>query len=119
MQRSQVTVAATVVLLVLAPSIAAGAVDEHEVTGHPGIDVSVPDTDFQPGEQTSLSVVVLNDGNVTSGSLSNPQLEQQVTTARAVRVSVDDDHDAPVTVKTNERAIAQLPTGRRRRSSSA
>ncbi|MFC7139516.1 COG1361 S-layer family protein [Halosimplex aquaticum] len=111
MQRSQVTVAATVVLLVLAPSIAAGAVDEHEVTGHPGIDVSVPDTDFQPGEQTSLSVVVLNDGNVTSGSLSNPQLEQQVTTARAVRVSVDDDHDAPVTVKTNERAIAQLPDG--------
>ncbi|WP_436928054.1 COG1361 S-layer family protein [Halosimplex amylolyticum] len=111
MQRSQATVAATVVLLVLAPSVAAGAVNDHEITGHPGIDVSVPDTDFRPGEQTSLQVVVLNDGNVTSGSLSNPQLEQQVTNARAVRVSVGDDHDAPVTVKTNERAIAQLPDG--------
>ncbi len=71
----------------------------------------MPDTDFQPGEQTSLQVILLNDGNVTSGSASNPQLEQQVTTARAVRVSVDDDHDAPVSVKTNERAIAQLPDG--------
>ncbi|WP_415380948.1 COG1361 S-layer family protein [Halosimplex sp. TS25] len=111
MQRSQATVVATVVLLVLAPSVTAGAVDEHEITGHPGIDVSVPDTDFQPGEQTSLQVVVLNDGNVTSGSASNPQLEQQVTTARAVRVSVDDDHEAPVTINTNERALAQLPDG--------
>ncbi|WP_459192615.1 COG1361 S-layer family protein [Halosimplex sp. J119] len=111
MQRPQATVVATVVLLVLAPVVGVGAADEHEVTGHPGIDVSVPDTDFQPGEQTSLQVILLNDGNVTSGSASNPQLEQQVTTARAVRVSVDDDHDAPVSVKTNERAIAQLPDG--------
>ena len=110
MERSQVAVVATVVLLVAAPGVV-GAVTDHEVTGNPGIDVSVPNTDVQPGEQTSLRVVVLNDGNVTSGSVSNPQLEREVTTARALRVSVDDDHDVPLTVKTNERAVGQLPDG--------
>ncbi|PSP71095.1 sialidase [Halobacteriales archaeon QH_8_67_27] len=110
MERSQVAVVATVVLLVAAPGVV-GAVTDHEVTGNPGIDVSVPNTDVQPGEQTSLRVVVLNDGNVTSGSVSNPQLEQEVTTARALRVSVDDDHDVPLTVETNERAVGQLPDG--------
>jgi hypothetical protein len=83
---------------------------QQNVTGNPGIDVSVPDTDFVPGARTALQVVLLNDGNVTNGSLSNPGLEQQVTTARAVRVSVG-EHDAPLTVNTNERAIARLPDG--------
>jgi len=110
MERSQVAVVATVVLLVAAPGVV-GAVTDHEVTGNPGIGVSVPNTDVQPGEQTSLRVVVLNDGNVTSGSVSNPQLEQEVTTARALRVSIDDDHDVPLTVKTNEQAVGRLPDG--------
>ena len=111
MQRPHAVLVAVVALLVVSPAIAAGAIDDHEVTGNPGIDVSVPDTEFRPGEQTSLQVVLLNDGNVTNGSLSNPQLEQQVTTARAVRVSVNDSHDVPLTVKTNERALARLPDG--------
>ncbi|PSQ23937.1 sialidase [Halobacteriales archaeon QS_9_67_15] len=96
--------------MIAAPGVA-GAVTDHEVTGNPGIDISVPDTNIEPGEQTSLQVVVLNDGNVTSGSVSNPQLEQEVTTARALRVSIDDDHDVPLTVKTNEQAVGRLPDG--------
>ncbi|WP_135364140.1 COG1361 S-layer family protein [Halosimplex halophilum] len=83
---------------------------QDNVTGNPGIDVSVPDTDFAPGTQTALRVVLLNDGNVTNGSLSNPGLEQEVTTARAVRASVG-EHDAPLTVNTNERAVARLADG--------
>ena len=138
MQRTQLLVVAAVALL-FAASPVAGAVTGHgaddagrtaqssvgadsvalaqqqqqqqdNVTGNPGLDVSVPDTDFAPGAQTSLQVVLLNDGNVTNGSLSSPGLEQQVTTARALRVSVG-DHDAPLTVTTNERAIARLPDG--------
>lgn len=80
------------------------------VTGHPGIDVSVPENEVTPGESLALDLVVLNDGNVTNGSTSNPQLEGTVTTARAVRVRVG-DHDAPLDVSTNERAIARLPDG--------
>lgn len=132
MHRSRALLVTAVALLVVSPAVAAGAVSDHEITGHPGIDVSVPDTDFQPGQQTTLDMVVLNDGNVTNGSLSDPQLEADVTTARAVRVDVgtpqfderetDDEATYPslstgedgagsLTVKTNERAIARLPDG--------
>jgi len=141
MQRTQLFVVASVALLLAASPVAGAVTDQgvadtvetpvpsaaadpadasaaavqqqqqqDNVTGNPGIDVSVPDTDFVPGDRTALQVVVLNDGNVTNGSLSNPQLEQQVTTARALRVSVG-EHDAPLTVTTNERAIARLPDG--------
>ncbi|WP_436909354.1 COG1361 S-layer family protein [Halosimplex marinum] len=141
MQRTQLPVVAAVALLLAAspvagavtdggvagvgtdaPTLAAGSgstgptepaqqqQQQDNVTGNPGIDVSVPATDFAPGERTALQVVLLNDGNVTNGSLSNPALEQQVTTARAIRVSVG-EHDAPLTVNTNERAIARLPDG--------
>jgi hypothetical protein len=140
MQRTQLFVVASVVLLLAASPVAGAVADpapdavgtddpstnavgsadasaavqqqqqQDNVTGNPGIDVSVPDTNFVPGAQTALQVVVLNDGNVTDGSLSNPQLEQQVTTARALRVSVG-EHDAPLTVTTNERAVARLPDG--------
>ncbi|MFB6138833.1 MAG: COG1361 S-layer family protein [Halosimplex sp.] len=132
MQRTQAFLVAVVALLVLAPTVAAGAATDHStptdaasdasnanrqerpqsrnVTGHPGIDISVPNTEFRPGAQTALEIVVLNDGNVTNGSLANPQLEQQVTTARAMRISVG-EHDAPLSVRTNERAIARLPDG--------
>ncbi|QLH81850.1 COG1361 S-layer family protein [Halosimplex pelagicum] len=141
MQRTQLFVVASVALLLAASPVAGAVTDQgvsdpaetgalsgapgpaeasaaaaqqqqqqDNVTGNPGIDVSVPDTDFVPGAQTALQVVVLNDGNVTNGSLSNPQLEQQVTTARALRVSVG-EHDAPLTVNTNERAVARLPDG--------
>jgi hypothetical protein len=140
MQRTQVFVVASVALLLAASPVAGAVTDrapdalgtddpsasatgpadgsaaavqqqqQDNVTGNPGIDVSVPDTDFVPGAQTALQVVVLNDGNVTDGSLSNPQLEQQVTTARALRASVG-EHDAPLTVTTNERAVARLPDG--------
>ncbi|QPV63444.1 COG1361 S-layer family protein [Halosimplex litoreum] len=140
MQRTQLFVVASVVLLLAASPVAGAVADrapdaagtddpstnavdradasaavqqqqqQDNVTGNPGIDLSAPDTDFVPGAQTALQVVVLNDGNVTDGSLSNPQLEQQVTTARALRVSVG-EHEAPLTVTTNERAVARLPDG--------
>jgi hypothetical protein len=116
---------ATVVLLVVGPTTAAGAVGTGElpgqpvttasatqnVTGHPSIQTSVPQNKLVPGEQTSLSIILFNDGNVTNGSMANPQLEERVTNARGVRVRVEDDFDAPVTIDTNERFLAALPDG--------
>jgi hypothetical protein len=110
MQRSQLLVAATVALLLVVPGVAVATATDHEVTGRPGIDVSVPENEVTPGETTAISVVVLNDGNVTSGSVSNPQLEQQVTTARALKARFEES-DAPVSVSTNEQAVATLPDG--------
>ena len=110
MQRSQLLVAATVALLLVVPGVAVATAADHEVTGRPGIDVSVPENEVTPGETTAISVVVLNDGNVTSGSVSNPQLEQRVTTARALKARFEES-DAPVSVSTNEQAVATLPDG--------
>ena len=110
MQRSQFLVVAVVALLVVVPGISLAATQNHEITGRPGIDVSVPENEVVPGESTALTVVLLNDGNVTNGSVSRPQLESQVTTARALTARFD-AHDAPVTVNTNEQAVARLPDG--------
>ncbi|PSQ45154.1 sialidase, partial [Halobacteriales archaeon SW_7_68_16] len=93
------------------PGAAAGTVNHNAVTGQPDLETSVPDTEVQPGEQTALTVIIYNDGRVTDGSPSNPDAEQQVKTARSVRVEVEDDHDAPVTVNTNEQFLASLPDG--------
>jgi hypothetical protein len=86
--------------------------DEVEnVTGHPVIRSSVSDNEFQPGDETSLSLVVFNDGNVTNGSNADETLQNAVTTAQYVRASVEDDHDVPVSVRTNERFLRALPDG--------
>ena len=110
MQRSQLLVVAVVALLLVVPGVSLAASQDHEITGRPGIDVSVPENEVVPGESTALTVVLLNDGNVTNGSVSSPQLESQVTTARTLTASFE-DHDAPITVNTNEQAVAQLPDG--------
>lgn len=109
MQRSQAVTVALVALLVAAPAV--GIAAAQDIEGHPEISVSVPDNEVQPGDETTLGITVINDGNVTTGSVQNAQLENRVTTARAVRVSIEDDHDAPITVHTNEQPIASLPDG--------
>jgi hypothetical protein len=121
---------ATVVLVVLGPGLAAGqvadegtsapgvaasvsATEDENVTGQPGLALSVPDNEVDPGAETSLTVVVYNDGNVTDGSLANPGLEEQVTLARLLRVRIGEHHEAPVSVNTNERFVSRLPDGER------
>lgn len=103
----------------------------NNVTGQPDLSASLPTNRVQPGEERTLQVVLINDGNVTNGSLSNPNLERRVTTARAltagINVTDDDleprlnprtlefedppDAQAPVTVETSERTVATLPDG--------
>jgi len=86
--------------------------DEVEnVTGHPVVRSSVSENEFQPGDETSLSVVLFNDGNVTNGTTAEDSLQAAVTTARYVRASVENDHKAPVSVRTNERFLRALPDG--------
>ena len=135
MQRSQILVVTVVALLLVVPGASVAASADHEVTGRPNIDVFLPENEVAPGTTTAVNVVLVNNGNVTNGSTANPQLEQQVTTARAVRVRlrapdtgerestgefvVRDGEIVPVTtpgdgtisVSTNEQPIATLPDG--------
>jgi hypothetical protein len=61
---------------------------------------------------TDLSVVLTNDGTLDQGDPQNPQFEEQVTTARNVRVEVvESGIDAPVEVQTGTQTLGNLPTG--------
>ncbi len=108
------------------------AIATQNVTGHPNINVFVPENQVTPGTTTSLDVVLINEGNVTNGSMANPDLEREVTTARSLRVELDDidrsdgeatgefavrngdivpvrEEVATISVSTNERTVATFP----------
>jgi len=101
---------ASAIVLVLVPGLAAGAMQDHRVTGEPSFEVSVPDNRLTPGETTALEIVLYNDGNLTQGSRSNPDLEAEVQTARALRANVSDE-GMPFTVETNEQFVTRFPQG--------
>jgi len=70
----------------------------------------VADKTLSPGEETTLDVTLVNSGELDSGSAQNPALNSEVTTARGTAVKVRSG-DAPLTVKTGERAVGTLPEG--------
>ncbi|MFC7097687.1 COG1361 S-layer family protein [Halobaculum marinum] len=81
------------------------------VEGEPDVDVFLPDNTVAPGEERRLTVQIANGGTVDDEGLDTPPTGQEaVTTARNVRVELDDG-DAPVTVNTAETALGDLPAG--------
>jgi|GEM_PF-2948585 len=80
------------------------------VSGSPQLTVQFVDGTLAPGEETTLDVVVLNEGEVDSSSVTNPALTSEVTTARGVTVRVGDG-DAPFDVTTGRQAVGNVPEG--------
>lgn len=80
------------------------------VTGSPDLSAHVTDNRVSPGETTTLDVVLLNDGEVDTGSVNNPSLDSQVTTARGVTLALDDG-SVPFDVRTGRQAIGSVPVG--------
>lgn len=101
--RLQLTIALVVLLVVPGFTMAA-------VTGSPGLSAYLSDGNVAPGETTALDVVLLNEGEVDSGSATNPALASEVTTARGVSVLLKDD-GAPFDVKTSRQAVGNVPEG--------
>lgn len=100
----------TLLSLVVVALLATSGIATAAVTGSPDISVNVADNTLSPGEETTLDVALVNSGDIDSGSARNPALNSEVTTARGTTVSVDSG-DAPLTVKTGERAIGTFPEG--------
>lgn len=94
-----------VVALLVTTGIASAA-----VTGSPEISVNVADDTLTPGEEGTLDVVLVNSGDLESGSARNPALNSEVTTARGTTVRVRSG-GAPFEVTTGEQAIGTLRTG--------
>lgn len=100
---SRALVVALVVLVVVpAPTLAL-------VQGEPNLTVGLSDDTVRPGETATLSVVVANDADLKQASLSNPALNERVTTARAVEVSVRDE--GPISVRTGTHLVGSIPDG--------
>lgn len=97
-----VLVAFLLVVTAAGPAVAA-------TEGSPDISVHLPDNRVDPGDETSLSLFLLNGGNVTSGG--PPGDQARVTTARNVTVSVTAG-DAPIDVKTATQPVGNVPEGR-------
>ncbi|MBX0323810.1 sialidase [Halomicroarcula sp. F13] len=95
----------TVVALLLSAGTAAAA-----VTGSPDIDVTLADNTVSPGEETTLDVVLVNTGDLDTGSSRNPSLNSEVTTARGLTVGLG-SRDAPISVRTSRQSIGSLVAG--------
>jgi hypothetical protein len=102
-RRRLLTVALVALLVIPGLSMAA-------VVGSPDLSATIPENSIAPGEETTLDVVLLNEGDLESGSATNPSLNSEVTTARGVTARLNDG-GAPLDVKTSQRAVGNVPEG--------
>ncbi|WP_254272114.1 COG1361 S-layer family protein [Haloarcula marina] len=103
--RLRIPLTLTVVALLLVAGTAAAA-----VTGSPDIDATFADNTVSAGEETTLDVVLVNSGDLTSGSARNPSLNSEVTTARGLSVAVNSG-GAPISVTTSRQSVGTLAQG--------
>ncbi len=97
-------------LLLVALSIAPGFVAA-DIIGSPELDVALEDDSAVPGEETDLELTVTNSGDLRDGSNTNQQLNDRVTTARGLTVTVDDGN-APVNIQSTTRVVGTFPEGK-------
>ncbi len=95
-----------VVLLVAATGLVAA-----DVVGKPLLDATLQTDSVSPGEETTLSLTLVNNGSVEQGSVQNPALTQRVTTARGLRIIVDREDELPLSVRTGTLSVGSLPEG--------
>jgi hypothetical protein len=82
------------------------------VSGSPDIRTTLSDNTVMPGEETTLEVVLVNSGQLDSGSASNPSLNGEVTKARGVVVDLKSGN-APISISTSKRSLGTLSEGSR------
>jgi hypothetical protein len=104
MNRRQLLTVVFAVLLV-GPGSVSGV-----VRGSPELEVTAPSNEFVVGANDQLTLTLVNEGNLTKGSATNPSLDSEVTTARGVEVRLD-PNGAPVDVTTGTRSLGGLAKG--------
>jgi hypothetical protein len=93
------------VVLLLGTGVAAA------VSGQPVLEATLQSDAVTPGEETTLSMTITNNGSVEVGSRQNPALTDRVTTARGLIMQVDPDDEAPITVHSGNYSVGSLPGG--------
>lgn len=98
---------AGLVLAAVAAPVAANTV----VVGSPEVSVTSPTGPVQAAERTTLRVVVSNHGTVEDGDRNKPGYEEQVTTARNVRVRIPESGlPAGIESRTGTVVLGRLPS---------
>ena len=97
--------ALALVALLVAPGTAAAS-----VRGSPDLDVALGDNRVTAGEDATLELTIANGGDLDLASVSNPALNERVTTARAIAVSLDAG-DAPLAVESGPKLVGGLASG--------
>ncbi|MFB6184443.1 MAG: COG1361 S-layer family protein [Haloarculaceae archaeon] len=94
--------------LLIVPGIAAAS----PAQGHPNLSATFADNRVKPGEETTLSVKLVNDGVVESAPVTSAYsgLQSRVTTARGVSVTMG-DQGAPIVVDTDTQTLGSLADG--------
>jgi hypothetical protein len=102
----KVVLVGVLVLSLLSMPVAA----KYSVIGGPSIELSAHDNHVTAESRATLSVSVANDGSLDQGGPAD--LEQRVKTARNVRMTVLSDRiDAPITLKSGEALVGNVPEG--------
>lgn len=108
------TTARLVVLAVVLASVLSGPAavaaqqTDGQVVGWPRLSVDAATPVFEPGTETSLALRVTNDPRLKEGGPA--QYETRVTTARGVRLTVD-DRNVPFDVEEESVAVGDVPQG--------
>lgn len=104
------TAAVLAALLVLSLGSGGGvATGEEQVIGRPALDLSLADNRVRPGTQVTLQIGLANSGQLRSGG---PEpLQQEVRTARNVRITVEGEETHPFAVKTGALTLGTMPHG--------
>ena len=103
--RTALILASIVLLSIGGAGVGLAQSGELDAQGSPDIEVYIPNNEVTPGSETELTVQFDNDGEFIRGNEAD---RAYVTTARSVVTSLDAD-DTPITVKTGEKSIGELP----------
>ena len=101
------------ILVVIGITLVSGTVigsPTTSVVGSPDIMATLDDNTVTPGEQKSIEISLVNTGDLDSGSAQNPALNNEVTTAKGLTVSLESS-DAPISVKNSKRSLGRLEAG--------
>jgi len=100
----------THLLIVLALLSIVPGVVVADVIGSPDLAVTLEEDSVVPGEETDMELTVTNSGDLRDGSNTNQKLNDRVTTARGLTVTVEDS-DVPVNFDSETRVVGRLPEG--------
>jgi hypothetical protein len=108
MDLAKSTTLALVLTMLLASMGAPLVTAQEQVIGEPNIDVYVPNDRVTPGEETTLNILLSNDGELTRDGAT--QYVDRVTTARGTVVEINAGN-SPIEIQTQAIPVGNVPTG--------